>query len=75
MSSHVKEKTEDLLTESGEPRYAHYADSVSVTEGYITGKQVLAICGKLFVPSRDPLKFPVCPTCKKIMEALLLDSE
>lgn len=75
MSVHAEEKTEDLVTESGEPRYAHYADSVSVTEGYVTGKPVLAICGKLFVPSRDPKKFPVCPTCKNIMEALLLDSE
>jgi hypothetical protein len=75
MSVHTEEKTEDLVTDSGEPRYAHYADAVSVTEGYVTGKTVLAICGKLFVPSRDPKKFPVCPTCKNIMEALLLDSE
>lgn len=75
MSIYLEEKTKDFLTESGEPRYAHYADSVSVTEGYITGKPVLAICGKLFVPSRDPKKFPICPICEKIMEALLLDSE
>ncbi len=75
MKTEIDQKTEDFLTESGEPRYAHYADSVSVTEGYITGKSVLALCGKLFVPSRDPKKFPVCPICKKIVEALLLEEE
>lgn len=58
-----------------DPMYAHYADSISVTEGYVTGKTVRALCGLFFVPSRDPLKFPICPSCKEIVEALLLDSE
>lgn len=75
MSALLEEKTENHTTESGEPRYAHYADSVSVTEGYITGKPVLAVCGKLFVPSRDPKKFPICPICKEIVEALFLPEE
>lgn len=75
MPTQMEEKLEDSLTENGEPRYAHYADSVSVTEGYVLGKPVLALCGKLFVPSRDPKKFPLCPTCKKIAEALFLGTE
>lgn len=65
----------DQTTLTSEPRYAHYADSVSVTEGYVMGKPVLALCGEFFVPSRDPLKFPVCPICQKIAEALFLASE
>ena len=55
--------------------YAHYADSVSVTEGYVTGKIVKAICGKFFVPSKDPKDFPVCPICKQLAETLFLDVE
>ena len=58
-----------------EPKFSHYADSVSVTEGYITGKAVVAICGKVFVPSRDPKKFPICPICKELAEALFLGEE
>jgi uncharacterized C2H2 Zn-finger protein len=27
---------------------------------------VKALCGKIWVPTRDPEKFPVCPTCKEI---------
>lgn len=60
-------------TSNGEPKFAHYAESASVTEAYIMGTPVLAICGKLFVPSRDPERFPVCPICKEIMDALFLN--
>jgi hypothetical protein len=67
--------TEKLTTNAGMPKYAHYAESVSVTEGYVMGKPVLAVCGELFIPSRDPKKFPVCPICKEIVEALFLDKE
>lgn len=64
-----------LELDSNDPKFAHYADSVSVTEGYIMGKAVMAICGKLFVPSRDPKKFPICPICKELAEALMLGTE
>lgn len=68
---------EDLAVETvdadtGKPKYAHYGESASVTEGYVMGTPVMALCGTTFVPSRDPKKFPVCPTCKKIAEALFL---
>ena len=36
----------------------------------VTGKPIRALCGKLWVPTRDPEKFPVCPTCKEIYEKL-----
>lgn len=68
-----KVEIEYLGTNLGEPKFAHYAESISVTEGYIMGRPVKAICGQLFVPSRDPLKFPVCPICKELADALLLD--
>jgi len=56
-------------------RFAHYAEKVSVTEGYVLGTPVLAVCGKFFIPSRDPKKFPLCPICKKISEALFFPEE
>lgn len=60
------------LDDEGNRKYAHYAESASVTEGYVLGTPVLAICGKLFIPSRDPKKFPICPICKEIADALFL---
>ena len=61
--------------DSDEVKFSHYAESVSVTEGYILGKPVVGICGEIFIPSRDPKKFPICPICKKIAESLLLPEE
>jgi hypothetical protein len=75
MATSLDEKVEEHITNSEAPRYAHYAESVSVTEGYVLGKTVVAICGTMFVPSRDPKKFPICPICKEIAEALYLDQE
>ncbi|MNW62908.1 hypothetical protein D3C74_410650 [compost metagenome] len=36
----------------------------------LSGKPVIALCGKVWVPGRDPKKFPVCPTCKEIYDGL-----
>ena len=63
------------LENNGENKFAHYAEKVSVTEGYVLGTPVLAVCGKLFIPSRDPKKLPLCPICKKISEALFFSED
>ena len=55
-----------------EEQFAHYAESASVTEGYIMGTPVIALCGKVFVPSRNPERLRVCSICKEIVEALFL---
>jgi len=50
-------------------RFAHVVVPASaVTEAYITGSPVTALCGKTWVPTRDPGRYPVCPTCKEILE-------
>lgn len=42
----------------------------SVVEGLVNGTAVKALCGKIWVPSRDPKRYPLCPTCKEIAEAM-----
>ena len=37
-------------------------------EAMVNGTPVVALCGKVWIPSRDPQKFPVCPECKEIWE-------
>lgn len=49
-------------------RFAHYADKNKIMESAMTGSPVVALCGKVWVPGRDPQKFPVCPTCKQILD-------
>lgn len=48
-------------------RYAHICRKEDVTRAYITGEAIEALCGKRWVPSRDPDKYPVCPACKEAM--------
>jgi hypothetical protein len=36
----------------------------------VMGTPVVALCGKVWVPSRDPEKYPVCPECKEVWESL-----
>ena len=50
--------------------FAHYVQKEKILESAVTGKPVIALCGKVWVPGRDPEKFPVCPECKKIYDSL-----
>lgn len=40
----------------------------TVVEGIVNGTAVRALCGKVWVPGRDPKRYPLCPTCKDIAE-------
>jgi hypothetical protein len=51
-------------------RYSHYVRKDKVVESAVMGNPVVALCGKVWVPSRDPEKFPVCPECKDIYEQM-----
>jgi hypothetical protein len=76
----VLERTEAPVTEDGDhERYTHIvlegfktkhdefvSTGNSVVEGMINTTPVTALCGKVWVPGRDPGKYPVCPTCKEI---------
>lgn len=42
----------------------------SVVEGTVFGTPVKALCGKQWVPGRNPGKYPICPSCKEIAESL-----
>ncbi|HZB29719.1 MAG TPA: DUF3039 domain-containing protein [Streptosporangiaceae bacterium] len=51
-------------------RFAHYADKDKIMESAVSGTPVIALCGKVWVPNRDPKKYPVCPQCKEIFESM-----
>lgn len=68
----VLERTQEQeQTEPGDhDRFAHYVRKEKIVESAVSGKPVVALCGKVWVPGRDPSKFPVCPACKAILEGL-----
>ena len=66
------ETIEDRRTQPLEPgdheRFSHYVDKDKLTEAMVMGTPVVALCGKVWVPSRDPERYPVCPECKDAWE-------
>ena len=69
----VLERTETVpqVAEPGDhERFAHYVRKEKIVESAVTGEPVTALCGKVWVPGRDPDRFPVCPTCKEIYQGL-----
>jgi hypothetical protein len=51
-------------------RFAHYAPQDEVMQALVEGIPIVALCGKVWVPHRDPSKYPVCPTCQEIYSDL-----
>ena len=51
-------------------RFAHYVQKDKIMASALEGTPVVALCGKVWVPGRDPKKYPVCPMCKEIYESM-----
>jgi hypothetical protein len=76
----ILERTRVVETEHGDhERFSHIvlegfrvrdndfvAAGNSVVEGMVTSTPVVALCGKTWVPGKDPTRYPVCPSCKEI---------
>jgi hypothetical protein len=71
----VRHEERTVPTDEGDhERFSHYVDKDKLTEAMVMGTPVVALCGKVWVPSRAPEKFPVCPECKEVWESLNDDS-
>lgn len=69
MSEQTKEQIEQV--EAGDhERYSHFVKKDKIVESAVRGNAVIALCGKVWIPSRDPQRFPVCPMCKEIYDKL-----
>lgn len=51
-------------------RYAHYVPKDKILASAMSGEPVVALCGKIWLPQRDPSRFPVCPVCKEIYASM-----
>jgi len=62
--------TREQIEDGDHERFSHYVKKEKILESALSGKPVIALCGKVWTPGRDPQKFPVCPTCKEIYESM-----
>lgn len=51
-------------------RFSHYVigGSEAVMQALLFGTPVTALCGKRWIPTKDPKRFPVCQECKDIQD-------
>jgi Protein of unknown function (DUF3039) len=64
------ERMAHIVLEGWHPEEGEFVPAgPSVVEGLVNGTAVKALCGKIWVPNRDPKKYPLCPTCKEVAES------
>ena len=66
----TEQRVEERYQTGDEERFSHYVPKAKLTEAQVMGTPVVALCGKVWVPTRNPERFPVCPMCKEIWESL-----
>ena len=54
--------------------FAHAVKRDKITDAAVFGTPLIALCGKVFVPSRDPKKYPVCPACREVLDRFSSES-
>lgn len=61
---------DERLDHGDHERFSHYVPKDTLTEAMVMGTPCIALCGKVWTPSRDPQRFPVCPECKEIWDGM-----
>ena len=69
-SETIEDRRTQPVDDGDHERFSHYVEKEKLTEAMVMGTPVVALCGKVWVPSRDPEKYPVCPECKDAWESL-----
>ena len=71
MTDTATKKVVDPRTDDGDhDRFAHYVRKGDIVRANVDGVEVVALCGKKWIPNRDPSGYPVCPTCKELKARL-----
>lgn len=65
-----RQELEQPVEPGDHERFSHFVPKEKILESALSGAPVVALCGKVWVPGRDPQKFPVCPICKEIFDGL-----
>lgn len=67
----IERTTVRELVEPGDAeRFSHFVKKDKILESALSGEPVVALCGKVWVPGRDPKRFPVCPACQEIIDGV-----
>ncbi|MBR2673565.1 MAG: DUF3039 domain-containing protein [Aeriscardovia sp.] len=65
-----EEEAVPLKDDGGADRYSHYVSRDKMLQSRLTGRPVVALCGKVWVPKHNPKDYPLCPECRRIYEQM-----
>jgi hypothetical protein len=75
MTTIAPEREATIITDRPAPeldgdheRMSHYVTKDAQEAAWLTGEPTVALCGKVWLPTRDGQKFPLCPECEELME-------
>lgn len=63
----------DTVTTTGDgdhDKFSHYVTKNDLAAATFDGKVIHALCGKQWRPDSDPDRYPLCPRCKEVFDAL-----
>ena len=59
-----------VRTDGDGDRFAHFVRKDKANSSMVTGQPVVALCGKVWIPTRDASQYPVCPTCRELRDSM-----
>lgn len=62
--------TVNINKDGDHDKFAHYAHQDDIMEAFVNGIPIMALCGKIWLPTRDGAGFPLCKECKEIYAQL-----
>jgi hypothetical protein len=69
--TNILERTGASPNDQDDDGLAHIVMKRDQMRGYVSGQPIKALCGKVWIPSRDYQGLPICPRCSKERERLL----
>jgi hypothetical protein len=66
----VDVRIDPTLGDGDHDKFAHIVRKNELTDAMVFGQEITALCGKKWIPTRDPEKFPVCPACRDILSSM-----
>jgi hypothetical protein len=63
-------RVDPTIGDGDHERFAHIVRRSELTDAMVYGKEITALCGKKWIPTRDPERFPVCPDCRDTLAAM-----
>lgn len=59
------------LADGDHDRFSHIVRKADANRGYIGGEEIEALCGKRWVPSHNPDRYPICETCVEVAQRII----